>query len=136
MIDVFIENEAGSDKKNIFDEKTLEYKKTVTVSRTYPFPYGFIPNTLSGDGDCLDCFVITKQKLNSRQMVECEPIGLVEQFEDGKEDHKILTVLKGESYTLTDEAKEMIKEFIEHVFDHLKSKKRKTVKVGRFLLKI
>ena len=148
MIKVFIENEAGSDKnlpfgqnlsahsvrskKNIFDEKTLEYKKTVTISRVYPFPYGFIPETKSGDDDCLDCFVITKQKLNSRQVVECEPIGLVEQFEDGQEDHKILAILKGEDYILTNEAKELIKEFIEHVFDHL-PKKTKMVKVGKFL---
>lgn len=132
MMNVFIENEAGSDKKNIFDEKTLEYKKTVMVSRRYPFPYGFIPHTMSGDGDNLDCFVITEQKLSSQQIVECEPVGLVEQFEDGREDHKILAILKGEDYILTDEAKEMIKKFIEHVFDHL-PKKTKMLKVGQFL---
>ena len=35
----FIENEAGSDQKNIFDEKTLEYSRTCTVSALYPKYY-------------------------------------------------------------------------------------------------
>ena len=58
---VFIENESGTDQKNVYNEKTLEYKKTVTVSRKYPFPYGFILDTTSGDGDNLDCFIITEK---------------------------------------------------------------------------
>ena len=36
---VFIENEAGSNIKNIHDEKTLEHKRRVEVSRPYPFPH-------------------------------------------------------------------------------------------------
>mgnify|MGYP001570857230 CR=1 FL=1 len=63
----FIENEAGSNQKNIYNEKTLEYKKTVTVSRKYPYPYGFILDTTSGDGDNLDVFVLTEKKLKSGQ---------------------------------------------------------------------
>ena len=55
MIKVFIQNEAGSDQKHLHDEKTLEYKHTVRVSRSYPFPYGFILDTTSEDGDNLDC---------------------------------------------------------------------------------
>ncbi len=37
---VFIENEAGSNLKNLFNEDTLEFRKTVQVSAGYPFPYG------------------------------------------------------------------------------------------------
>lgn len=51
---VFIENEAGSDQKNIYDEKALEYKRSHTISRKYPYPYGFILKTTSGDGDNVD----------------------------------------------------------------------------------
>ena len=78
---VFIENEAGSDQKNLYNEKTLKYKKTVTVSKKYPYPYGFIIDTTSGDGDNLDVFVVTNKKLNRGQIVECDPIGLMEQIE-------------------------------------------------------
>ncbi len=81
---VFIENEAGSNKKNLYDEQTFEFRQTLTVSRPYPFPYGFIIGTTSGDGDSIDCFVITEQKLKPGQIVECEPIGLMEQTEDGR----------------------------------------------------
>ncbi len=127
---VFIENQAGSDQKNLYNEKTLEYKKTVTVSRKYPFPYGFILGTTSGDGDNLDCFIITEQKLTTGQVVECEPIGIMEQFENEKEDHNILAKLVGEKVEVNVEVQQILTEFISHVFDH---KVNKIVRVGRFL---
>lgn len=127
---VFLENEAGFNQKNLYNEKTLEYKKTVTVSRKYPFPYGFILGTTSGDGDNLDCFVLTGQKLKTGQIVECEPIGIMEQIEDGKEDHNILARLSEEDAEVDDKDIEELTEFISHVFDH---RAGKVVKVGRFL---
>ncbi len=127
---VFIENEAGLNRKNLYDEKTLEYKKTITVSRKYPFPYGFIPDTTSGDGDNLDCFVLTGRKLKTGQVVECEPIGIMEQMEDGKEDHNVLARLMGEDAEVDEKTKEVLTEFVSHVFDH---RAGKVVKVGRFL---
>jgi len=126
---VFIENEAGSNQKNLYNEKTLEYRKTVEVSRKYPYPYGFIIATTSGDGDNLDCFILTKQELKTGSIVECEPIGLMEQFEDGKEDHNVLATLKDESAEVNPEVKEKLTEFVSHVFDH---RKGKMVKVGSF----
>jgi|SRR3989344_1096614 len=129
---VFIENEAGSDQKNIYDEKTLEYKKTYTVSKKYPFAYGFILDTTSGDGDNLDCFIITDKPLKTGQTVECEPVGIMEQFEDAdkKEDHNVLAKLNGEVVEVTPEIEEKLREFVLHVFDH---KPGKIVKVGEFL---
>ena len=132
---VFIENEAGSDQKNIYDEKTLEYKKTYTVSRKYPFAYGFILNTTSGDGDNFDCFIITDKPLKTGQTVECKPVGIMEQFEDkdSKEDHNILANLSGEDIPVIGEIKEKLTEFVLHVFDH---KPEKIVKIGNFLNKV
>lgn len=138
-IKVFIENEANSNQKNLYNEKTLEHRKTVTVSRKYPYPYGFILNTTSGDGDNLDVFVITSQELKSGQIVECEPIGLMEQVETAwdkskndteEEDHNILAVLKDEGVEIDEKVKTELKEFVGHIFDHIKEKK---VKVGDFL---
>lgn len=128
-IKVFIENKAGSNQKNCFNEKTLEFIKTVTVSWAYPYPYGFIPNTTSGDGDNVDCFILTTQKLKTGDIIEAEPIGLVEQFEDSENDHKILAVPVGESLEITEEVKTNITDFILHVFDHLRTKE---IKVGSF----
>lgn len=130
MIRVFIENEAGSNRKNIFNEQTLEHKKTVEVSRAYPFPYGFVLNTKSGDGDNLDCFVLTSRPLKTGEIVEVEPIGMFEQTEDGKNDPKILAVMPGEVVTVDKDVQTRMSDFVQHVFDHLPGK---TVQVGKFL---
>lgn len=137
---VFIENEASSDQKNLYDEKNLEYKKTVTVSRKYPYPYGFILDTTSGDGDNVDAFIITDKKLKSGQIVECTPVGMMEQMEKswdeskgGAEevDHNVLMVLKGSNQNVVnDEVKARLTDFILHVFDHIRPNKNR---VGNFL---
>jgi inorganic pyrophosphatase len=139
---VFIENEAGSDQKNLYNEKTLEYKKAVTVSRKYPYPYGFILDTTSGDSDNVDAFIITDQPLKSEQIVECEPVGLMEQMEkswdesmgDMEEiDHNVLAVLSGTNQdVVSNEVKAHLTDFVLHVFDHIRPTKNQ---VGNFLNK-
>lgn len=129
IMKVFIENEVGSNQKNVYNEKTLEYRKTYTVSRQYPYPYGFVLDTTSGDGDNLDCFVITDKPLKQGVIVEAEPVALMEQIEDNEEDHKILAILPGELAQITEEIKRKLKEFAEHVFDHLEGKK---MRIGNF----
>lgn len=130
MIQVFIQNEAGSDQKHLHDEKTLEFKRTVTVSRPYPFPYVFILDTTNEDGDNLDCFVITEQPLKTGSVVECEPIALLEQIEDGEEDHNVLAALPGEAPEMNSALMDTFREFTSHVFDHIPGKE---IEVGRLL---
>lgn len=127
---VFIENEAGSNIKKLFNEETFEYQKSVKVSAVYPFPYGFLLNTKSGDGDNLDCFVLTKQPLKSQEIIEIEPIGMFEEIEDDKEDHKILAVLPGETWDRDQNLEQIFRDFSAKVFSHLPHKKKV---VGRFL---
>jgi len=130
MIKVFIQNEAGSKLKNMHNEKTLEYQETRTVSRPYPYPYGFILNTTCEDHLNLDCFVITDHPLKTGEIVECEPLGIMEQIEDGQEDHNILARLLDEYPTITEEVQARFTEFVCHVFDHVGGKR---ISVGRFL---
>jgi len=127
---VFIENEAGSNIKNIFDETTLEYSRSRQVSSNYPFPYGFLLDTKSGDGDNLDCLVLTRQPLKSRDIVDVEPIGMFEEIEDGEEDHKILAVLPGEVWEIDENLEQTFRNFSAKVFSHLPGKKKD---IGRFL---
>ena len=129
-MNVFIENEAGFSEKNIFNEKTLEYKKTYPVSRAYPYPYGFILDTTSGDGDNLDCFVITDKKLKRGDVVECEAVGLMEQIDDNEEDHNLLASLVDDEVEIDKNVEAALTDFVMHVFDHLPDKK---VSVGAFL---
>lgn len=126
---VFIQNEAGSFVKNFYDEKTLTFTGTARVSRAYPVPYGFVLNTTGDDGLNVDCFVLTKTSLHTGQIVECDPVGLMEQIEDGKEDHNVLAVPQGEEERLDSKTKQELVEFVSHVFDHVAGK---TVLAGNF----
>jgi inorganic pyrophosphatase len=116
MIKVLIEVEAGSSKKNRYSEKTLEFRGTSQISRSYPYPYGFIIGTRAADGDCLDCYLTTKDTLKADTIVECEPIGLLEQVEDGEVDHKVLAAIPGQDVILNQELLEELRDFIYAVF--------------------
>jgi inorganic pyrophosphatase len=128
-ITVFIQNEAGSNRKNYHDEKTLEYKETKLVSRPYPYPYGFIVGTTASDGCNLDVFVITSQPLRTGQLLECEILALMEQFEDGVEDHNVLANLPDEKVELTSEVKAVLSDFVLNVFRHVPGKR---IRLGQF----
>ena len=123
IIEVFIENEAGKATKNIYDEKLLVWQGSVAVSRPYPLPYGFVTNTTAPDRDNVDCFVISRNALSQGQKVNCEPIGLLEQIEDEQIDHKVLARPVGEDGTVTEVIIETLRDFIEHVFEHLPEKR-------------
>jgi inorganic pyrophosphatase len=62
-------------------------------------------------------------------MVECDPVGLMEQIEHGEVDHKVLAVLRGEEESLDLATKQTLVEFASHVFDHVPGK---TMRVGEF----
>ena len=127
---VFIENQAGSRRKNIYDERTLKHLRTVDVSASYPYPYGFVIGTVSGDGDAVDCFVLTLEPLASGTTLECEAVGLLEQVEDGEIDHKVLAVPAGASATIDDAVIAALKKFISGVFSHVPDKR---MEIGRLL---
>lgn len=113
LITVFVENEAGSDIKHHYDEATLSVKRTERVGAAYPFPYGFVPETLAPDGDAVDCFVLTDRALPTGTTVEALPIAFVEQTEAGSIDNNVLAVLPGESVPDLNAAVERIAAFIE-----------------------
>jgi inorganic pyrophosphatase len=120
---VFIENEAGSRHKHIWDERTLERLRSVEVSAAYPFPYGFVPGTVGDDGAAVDCFVLTQAPLAAGGVVECEPVALLEQIEDGAIDHKVLAVPRGEAPLLDPAAVARVRAFIAAVFAHVPGKR-------------
>ncbi len=135
---VFIENEAGSLIKHIFDEKKLKYKDSIKVARPYPYPYGFIVNTTGADNDNVDAFVLTHQKLKRGHIVDCEVLGVMEQFELSwdeekvvQADHNILMKLVDEQLGITIESqKGRLRDFVLHVFDTVRLNK---TRVGKFL---
>ena len=130
IIRVFVQNEPGSLVKHLHDERALTLRGTRTVAHPYPFPYGFVIGTGAADGDNVDCYVITKRALRTGQIVECEPIGLMEQIEDGMVDHNVLARLVDESVLVTPDVEAGL---IEHVSECFRNDPGKTMAVGRFL---
>jgi len=128
-IRVFVQNEAGSTRKNYHDEKTLAFQHSRVVPHPYPFPYGFVIGTDAGDGGNVDCYVITNRVLETGQVVECEPIGLMEQFEDGVEDHNVLARLLDESLVINEVMEAALTEHLLACFRNASVR----IAVGRFL---
>jgi inorganic pyrophosphatase len=80
-----------------------EYDKQLQVFRLdrnlyspvhYPGDYGFIPSTLSDDGDPLDVLVLVDAPSFTGCLMAVRPIGMLKMVDQGKEDEKILAVGK------------------------------------------
>jgi len=92
----------------------------------YPCDYGFIPHTLSEDGDPLDALVIAPLPLISGVVVRCRPVGVLLTEDDAGPDAKILCVPVSKLTAAYDHVKDMsdihpltIRQ-IEHFFSHYK----------------
>lgn len=62
------------------------------TSMFYPCEYGFIPHTLSEDGDPVDVLVVSPYALQPRSVVRCRPIGMLRMTDESGKDAKILAV--------------------------------------------
>jgi len=62
------------------------------TSMVYPCEYGFIPHTLSEDGDPVDVLVISPFQLAPGVVVRCRPIGMLRMSDESGKDAKILAV--------------------------------------------
>ena len=74
------------------DSGTLMVDRFMGTAMFYPCNYGFLPHTLSEDGDAVDVLVVTPVPLISGAVIRCRPIGMLEMTDEAGEDHKILAV--------------------------------------------
>ncbi|MDP3135330.1 MAG: inorganic diphosphatase [Burkholderiaceae bacterium] len=58
----------------------------------YPTNYGYVPKTISGDGDPVDVLVITPFPLIPGVVVTCRPIGILKMEDEAGQDGKVLAV--------------------------------------------
>ncbi len=58
----------------------------------YPCNYGFVPNTLSEDGDPVDALVVSKFSLITGCVVPCRPVGVLKMEDEKGIDAKVLAV--------------------------------------------
>lgn len=64
----------------------------LATSMHYPCNYGFIPQTLSEDGDPLDVLVVTPVPLISGSVIPARPVGVLRMTDESGRDMKILAV--------------------------------------------
>jgi inorganic pyrophosphatase len=94
-VNVIIEIPMHSDPiKYEVDKATgaLFVDRFVSTSMHYPCNYGYIPKTLSEDGDPVDVLVITPFALVPGVVVRCRPIGLLKMADEAGRDVKLLAV--------------------------------------------
>src|SRR3954462_12218004 len=64
----------------------------VSTAMHYPCNYGYIPDTLSGDGDPVAVLVIPPFPLVPGVVVRCRPIGMLKMTDEAGGDQKLLAV--------------------------------------------
>jgi inorganic pyrophosphatase len=64
----------------------------MSTAMHYPTNYGYVPKTLSGDGDPVDVLVITPVPLIPGVVVPCRPIGILMMEDEAGVDGKVLAV--------------------------------------------
>ena len=64
----------------------------VSTAMSYPANYGFIPNTLSEDGDPADVVVITPYPVAHGSMIKCRPLGVLRMEDESGVDAKIIAI--------------------------------------------
>ena len=96
------------------------------TSMRYPCNYGFVPHTLSLDGDPIDVMCIGQRALVPGSVLRVRPIGVLLMEDDGGPDEKIIAVPHQKLTSFYDKVKEYTDlpdisvERIEHFFSHYK----------------
>ena len=118
------------------DSGMLSVDRFMPTSMSYPCNYGFVPHTLSGDGDPVDVLVYTNFPILAGAVIEVKPIGVLITEDEKGSDEKVLAVPANKIdpffANINDIADlpEILLEKIKHFFENYKSlEKGKWVKV-------
>lgn len=92
----------------------------------YPGNYGFVPHTLSEDGDPIDVLVCNTRPIMPGAVINCRPIGVLVMEDDGGQDEKLIAVPSEKmSHRFVDvlsysDMPSITREQVEHFFQHYK----------------
>ncbi len=108
------------------DSGTLFVDRFLYTPMRYPGNYGFVPHTLSADGDPIDVLVCNTRAIVPGAVIPARPVGVLIMEDDGGGDEKIIAVPSGRTTqrydkiaTYTDLPSITIEQ-IQHFFEHYK----------------
>ena len=135
-----IEIAKGFKKKYEMDKETglIILDRVLHTSTHYPANYGFIPKTLSGDGDPMDVLVLSSESLDPLVLVKCYPVGMMVMLDGGKQDEKVIAIpvsdpLYNEYKTLDSLPKHIADEMIHFFRVYKDENESKTIVEGNVL---
>jgi len=92
----------------------------------YPCNYGYVPQTIAGDGDPVDVLVVTPFPLQPGVVIRCRPVGLLKMEDESGQDAKVLAVPVSKLAPLYDnvhsgdDLPDLLLKQIVHFFEHYK----------------
>lgn len=119
---------------------TLVVDRFLYTPMTYPGNYGFVPHTLSDDGDPIDVLVCNTRQLIPGCVINVRPIGVLVMEDNAGKDEKVIAVpsphltRRYENVREHSDLPEITLQQIEHFFEHYKDlEPGKWVKIGDWL---
>ncbi len=105
---------------------TLFVDRFLHTPMRYPGNYGFVPHTLSDDGDPIDVLVANTRPIAPGAVINVRPVGVLKMEDDGGQDEKIIAVPSPKLtkryinvHTITD-LPQITLDQIRHFFEHYK----------------
>jgi inorganic pyrophosphatase len=136
VVNAVVEVPLGQTNKYEYDKNLHVFRldRPLYASVYYPCEYGFIPSTLSEDGDTLDILILADRPSFPGCFLEVRPIGMLDMVDQGVPDRKILSAAAhNPSYrdfkNHTDVFPHLLSE-IEHFFVVYKQLEKKHVEVA------
>ena len=139
-INVIIEIPAHADPvKYEVDKETgaMFVDRFMGTAMHYPCNYGYVPHTLSKDGDPVDVLVVTPVPLIPGSVIRCRPVALLRMTDESGDDAKVLAVPADKLCSIwrgangPDDISKQLLNQIAHFFEHYKDlDEGKWVRVG------
>jgi inorganic pyrophosphatase len=139
-LNVIIEVPTGGEPvKYEFDKESgaLFVDRILHTPMRYPANYGFVPHTLSPDGDPLDALVVARSPFVPGSVVRVRPIAVLNLEDEAGGDEKLLCVPDDKTFPYyanvleKEDLPDIIAQQVEHFFTHYKDlESEKWVRVG------
>jgi len=98
IVNAIIEIPYGAKAKYELDKESglLKLDRVLFSAVHYPANYGFIPRTLTDDGDPLDILVLCSVEVDPLSIIEAKVLGMMRMVDEDEEDDKIIAVAKND----------------------------------------